>query len=46
MKNEIKWYKCPKCGKKLLQYDETKGISKAVYIKCKNCRRVVEIKIG
>lgn len=39
------WYRCPRCGKKLLKYDEIKGKSKDVYIKCKNCKNEVEIKI-
>lgn len=40
-----KWYKCPRCGKKLLKYDEEKGKSKEVYLKCKQCKKIVEIKI-
>lgn len=40
------WFRCPNCGQKLLKYDEIKGLSKAVYIKCKNCKKEVEIKIG
>lgn len=38
------WYLCPYCGKRLLQYDQG-AISKKVYIKCKNCKKEIEIKI-
>lgn len=43
---EKKWYDCPKCGKKLLKYDDEKVKSAQVYIKCKNCKEEVEIKIN
>jgi transcription elongation factor Elf1 len=39
------WFYCPNCGQKLLRYDKSKGTSKQLYIKCKKCRREVEIKI-
>lgn len=40
-----KWFYCP-CGQKLTKYDISGGICAAVYIKCKRCKNVVEIKIG
>jgi len=41
-----KWYYCPECGQKLLKYDDKEGKSRKVYIKCKKCRKEVEIKIN
>lgn len=38
-----KWFKCPNCGKKILIYDEIKGESQGLYIKCKSCKKVIEI---
>ena len=38
-----KWYLCPICGQKLLLYDEKYGKSKKVYVKCKNCKKEIEI---
>jgi hypothetical protein len=35
------WYKC-KCGTKLAMIDDTKNIE-GVYVKCKCCKREVEI---
>lgn len=40
------WYRCPNCNQKLLKYDEIDGKSKKLFIKCKNCKKEVEIKIG
>ena len=37
------WYRCPNCGKKLLKYDEKEGICKKIFIKCKQCKKEVEI---
>lgn len=39
------WFRCPVCGAKLMVYDSS-AESHGVYIKCKNCRKVVEIKIA
>ncbi len=39
------WYRCPNCNQKLLKYDEIDGKSKKLFIKCKNCKKEVEIKI-
>lgn len=36
------WYMCPKCGAKLLIYDNTASC-KGVYIKCKKCKSEIEI---
>ena len=40
-----KWYECPYCGKRLLKYDEVKARSNDVFIKCRKCKREIEIKI-
>ena len=45
VKDNKKWYICPLCGKKILKYDELKGKSKDIYIKCKQCKKEIEIKI-
>lgn len=37
------WYCCPICGQKLLKYDKNRGKSKKIYIKCKNCKKEIEI---
>lgn len=39
---EREWYKCPHCGTKLLLFDNTANC-KGVYIKCKTCKREIEI---
>ena len=39
-----KWFYCPICGKKLAKYKPF-AVSAAVYIMCKGCKNVVEIKI-
>jgi len=39
-----KWFQCPYCGKRILKYGP-KAKSEYVYIKCKNCKQEVEIKI-
>lgn len=41
---ERKWYQCPKCGTKLLIYDNA-AQSRGIYIKCKNCKNEIEVKI-
>lgn len=38
-----KWFICPNCNKKILIYDENKGHSHGLYIKCKSCKKVIEI---
>lgn len=38
-----KWFVCPNCGKKILIYDEIKGQAQDLYIKCKSCKKVIEI---
>lgn len=38
-----KWFVCPNCNKKILIYDEIKGQSQGLYIKCKSCKKVIEI---
>lgn len=42
MKQIKKWYYCPSCGQKLLKYDK-EAKSKKLYIKCKNCKKEIEI---
>ena len=44
--NKKTWFDCPKCRKHLVKYDELKAKSAQVYIKCKNCKEEVEIKIN
>jgi len=46
LKNKKEWYLCPNCKKRILKYDELKGESKYLYIKCKQCKKEVEIKIN
>lgn len=38
-----KWVLCPNCNKKILIYDENKGQAQGLYIKCKSCKKVIEI---
>ena len=40
---EKEWYKCPNCKQKLMKYDKD-AISSNVYIKCKKCKKEIEIK--
>ena len=39
-----RWYCCPYCHTKLVIYDNTASAAGA-YIKCRTCKREVEIKI-
>lgn len=41
---ERKWYVCPHCGKSLVIYEDT-AVCKGVFIRCKECRREIEIKV-
>lgn len=41
---ERKWYKCPFCGCKLLIYNNNSVCTNA-FIKCRTCKKEVEIKI-
>ena len=45
VKDNKRWYLCPYCRKKILKYDETDGKSKKIYIKCRYCKKEVEINI-
>ena len=38
------WYKCPACGKNLVLYHNA-AKCRGVFVKCKFCRREVEIRI-
>ena len=38
------WYKCPHCGKNLLIYNNT-AACEGVFIRCKGCKKEVEIVI-
>ena len=38
----MEWYKCPLCGKKLLQLGPHAN-SCEVYIKCDKCHQVIEV---
>jgi len=44
VKDNKKWYRCPNCNKKIALYDEN-ATSKKIYIKCRGCKREIEIKI-
>lgn len=46
MREGKKWFLCPLCGKKILKYDEVKGKSENLYIKCKSCKNEIEIKVN
>lgn len=39
-----KWFTCPHCGRRLVQYEED-GKSEKIYLKCKSCKNEVEIKV-
>nr|DAS27406.1 MAG TPA: cysteine-rich protein [Caudoviricetes sp.] len=39
-----KWFICPYCKQKLIKYDE-KAECKLVFIKCKKCKKQIEINI-
>ncbi|MRM91174.1 hypothetical protein EAI28_22885 [Faecalicatena contorta] len=39
-----RWYRCPNCGTKLAIYDNTAKAS-GVYVKCRTCKKEVQIKI-
>lgn len=41
-----KWFICPHCGQKLLQYEGNNAESKGAYLKCKKCKKEIEIKIA
>lgn len=44
--DEIKvWFVCPHCKKRILMHSPDAKSDK-LYIKCKNCKREVEIKIN
>lgn len=38
------WFACPRCGKRLLLYDNTAACG-GMYVKCKACGRVVEVRL-
>jgi len=38
------WYRCPHCGCKILIMSRD-AISKGLFIKCKFCKKIVEIKV-
>lgn len=38
------WYKCPLCGTKLCVYDNTANLNGGIFIKCKTCKKEIEIK--
>ena len=40
----LKWYVCPSCGQKLFTYDNTAKV-KGIYLKCKKCKKTIEIDI-
>lgn len=45
IEDKKKWYKCPHCNKKIALYYDKRAISKKVYIKCRGCKKEIEIKI-
>lgn len=40
----MEWFCCPNCKQKLVKYEPTTAACCAVFIKCKKCKNVVEIK--
>jgi transcription elongation factor Elf1 len=40
---EKEWYICPYCGQKILQHTK-EAVSKGFFIKCKKCKKEIEIK--
>ncbi len=42
---ERKWYCCPVCHTKLIIYDNTAVLSGGLFIKCRTCKREIEIKV-
>ena len=40
----MQWFCCPSCGQKLVKYELSTAACRAVFIKCKKCKSVVEIK--
>ncbi len=45
MEEKEVWYECPKCSKRILKYKKQTAKSKELYIKCKRCKEIIEIKI-
>ncbi len=41
-----KWFICPHCGKRLLQYEEDNAKSNGAFVWCKKCKKEIEIKIA
>lgn len=39
-----KWIHCPTCGKRLCIADST-AKAQGIYLKCKECKKIIEIKI-
>lgn len=39
-----KWYRCPNCGKNLFIFNNTAKCS-GVFLRCKNCKKEIEIRI-
>jgi len=46
IEKKMTWFRCPNCGKRLLQYDSKEGISKKIFLLCKQCKKSVEIIIN
>lgn len=40
-----KWFVCPYCKKKLIKFNED-AKSKGIFLLCKKCGRIIEIKIN
>lgn len=38
------WYYCPECGKKVAQYEPLMAICYGVYVRCRGCKQIIEIK--
>lgn len=38
------WFKCPFCGTKLAVFDNTAILAGGIFIKCKTCKREIELK--
>ncbi|MBS4980056.1 MAG: hypothetical protein KHZ72_01605 [Lachnospiraceae bacterium] len=38
------WFQCPFCGTKLAIYDNTALLSGGIFVKCKTCKKEIELK--
>lgn len=41
-----KWYYCSHCGNKVAKFEPLDAVCSAVYVKCRKCKEIVEIKLS